>query len=187
MFRYRIATLAALLLTSPAMAQNTDSFSGATSAAQAIIMQGGGSSGGTQRLSTVPSVLPPSIQGANPCNIGVSGGGSVLGFGASAAVLAESRRCRGQEWFRFQMMAGNPAAARAIACVTDEDMREAYRLVGQPCPQDGPPAASQAAPLSQPRLAAAAPQAAPPAPARAMPDWCLTASAAERQARAECR
>lgn len=160
------------------------------SAAQAIAIAGGGGGGspdGTirQRLTTTPTVIPPGLQGANPCNIGGSGGGSFLGWGASAAYLGESRRCRGQEWFRFQMMAGNPAAAKAVACVTDEDMREAYRLIGDPCPQDrAQAAAAPAAPIAQP-IAATAPAAAA-RPAR--PDWCgnLTGAAERARYAAEC-
>lgn len=157
------------------------------SAAQAIAIAGGGGGGtpeGTirQRLTTTPTVIPPAIQGANPCNIGASGGGSFMGWGASAAVLGESRRCRGQEWFRFQMMAGNREAAIAVACVTDEDMREAYRLIGQPCPQDrGAVAASP-----PPAMVVATPVPSPSVAAPARPDWCLTASPAERRRRPEC-
>ena len=170
-----------------ANAQTTvDNLSGATS--QAIAIAGGGSGSGTndgtirQRLTTTPTVIPPSMQGANPCTVGASGGVSVMGFGGTAGVMTESRRCRGQEWFRFQMMAGNREAAQAIACITDEDMREAYRQIGQPCPADRA-AQTTARPTTQPVIAQPVAQ---QVAAAARPAWCDTTSAAELRRYPQC-
>lgn len=172
-----------------ANAQTTvDNLSGASADAVAIVLNGGGAGGsgtndGTirQRLTTTPTVIPPSMQGANPCTVGASGGVSVMGFGGTAGVMTESRKCRGQEWFRFQMMAGNREAAQAIACITDEDMREAYRQIGQPCPADRA-AQANARPAAQPVVA----QQVAVTPTSTKPDWCYTTDPQVLR-RAECR
>lgn len=166
----KIFLAAALIAAAPAFGQSVRQDS--ASAAQAIAIAGGGNgtTDGTirQRVTSVPTVIPPAIQGANPCNTGASGGASWLGFGASAAYLGESRRCRGQEWFRFFMLASQSdpryaIAAKTIACVTDEDVRETFRLMRDPCPQDVVPAATPAPVV----------QAAPTQP-QTRPDWCFT-------------
>lgn len=178
---FRLAAIAAVVF--PVVSANAQTTQQETlSAAQAIAIVGGtGGGGGTarSRVETVPNVIPPSMQGANPCNIGASGGAGWMGFGASAAVLAESTRCRGQEWFRFQMMAGNAAAAQAIACRTDSDMRQAYLDVGQPCPQDRPAGTPSNVPPA-PTNVSAAPTAAIPQNNWRAADWCDNASPSER-------
>lgn len=67
---------------------------------------------GTTTIRTAPQVIAPSIgnsSGGYNCTGGVSGGGSVIGFGGSAAKSIEMNDCRG--FFRMDKAAGRAGAA----------------------------------------------------------------------------
>lgn len=157
----RLAAMAvavgAFALPAAAQTQRSDT----ASAAQAIAIAGGGGGAAqrTQRVVTVPGVVPPSFYGANPCSNSASVGGAVMGFGFGGGGQWTERECRDQEWFRFLHMAGDGDVARAFVCARYDDLRAAYRAAGRPCPQD------VAAPVAQ----APAP---PAAPSRARPAYC---------------
>lgn len=155
--------------------------------AQAIAIVGDGGGGGTvgrtQRIVTVPGVVPPSFYGANPCSNSASGGGAGMGFGISIGGQWSEQECRDQEWFRFLHMAGQGNVATAYICGRNTAIRQAYRDAGQPCPQDVPAVAPL--PVAGTTPAPVGVQAAPP-PASARPDWCGTASPAERRRYPAC-
>lgn len=178
--------IAVLLMSSPGRSQTLTQDS--QSAAQAIAIAGGAGTGGaagrTQRVVTVPGVIPPSFYGANPCSNSASGGGAGMGFGISIGGQWTEQECRDQEWFRFLHMAGQGDVATAYVCARYERLRQAFRDAGRPCPQDR--GAYAQAPQA-PQAATLAPPPSPVQPARVRPDWCETASPSERRARAECR
>ena len=165
---------AALLMATTAQAQSTRVRS--TSGAEAIAISGGGGGGGTQTIRTAPSVVAPSVYGANPCSNSASGGSSWIPFGVSFGAQWTERECRDQEWFRFFQMAGEPGVAWAHICANVPRMHEAMRLSGRQCPND---------PTERPAVAVAA----PPAPVRsrcALTGATLSPSEIRRQVR-ECR
>lgn len=155
------------------------------SAAQAIAIAGGAGTGAaagrTQRVVTVPGVIPPSFYGANPCSNSASGGGAGMGFGISIGGQWTEEECRTQEWYRILNMGGQARLAQAYVCDRNANIRRVAREIGEPCPQDRVPQAVTLAPLPSPVQQASV------QPARVRPDWCETASPSERRARAECR
>ena len=99
----------------------------------------------TTTLRHAPVVVAPSMQGANPCTVGISGGSSWIPFGFAFGGQWSERECRDQEWFRIMAESGNGEAGLAYVCSRYPEMRQAFADASTPCPQD------------RPRLAAAAP------------------------------
>lgn len=179
-----IAVVASAVLSTCARAQVVSD-----SAAQAIAIAGGGTTSAprTQRIVTVPGVIPPSFYGANPCSNSASGGGAGVGFGISIGGQWTERECRDQEWFRFLNMAGDAEVARAYICARYEDIRAAYLAAGRPCPQDAArPVSSVAPPAMVVAPQALVPSVAAPVAATTRPDWCATASPSERRRYPAC-
>lgn len=81
---------------------------------------------GTTTIRTAPQVIAPSIansSGGYNCTGGVSGGGSVIGFGGSAAKSIEMNDCRG--FFRMDKAAGRAGAAIKAAQTLGEKIAAA--------------------------------------------------------------
>ena len=122
------------LVTSPALSQTSEQKQDANQQTDAVaaVISGDGSDLGDQ----VPPVYAPGLDsGTNDCAVSASGGGAVSGFGLSFGASFENEDCQRRNWFVLQSRAGNPGVAKALACHNDE-VREAYRLAGKPCPQE---------------------------------------------------
>lgn len=147
------------------------------------ITAGGGSGDGAaysiprDRL-RVPDVAAPAIWSNNPCMVGASGGIGMQGFGLSFGAGIEDRDCTRRANAQHLVAMGETSAAREVMCGNAE-VRAAFNRVGRPCVSDVPARPDAAGPVQQIALPAAlpAPVAAPSGP----PDWCATASPAERR------
>ncbi len=131
--------------------------------------------------------------GTNPCTVGAAGTVSAVGVGVGLGGQWSARGCERRNAAVILFQANMPDVAVAVLC-QDEDIRNAFRASGRPCPQDvrtaaaagTPPVAEAARPavamnsgpsaqpvaVAQTRLTPAPEQAVPlaiPAPAAASP------------------
>jgi hypothetical protein len=168
------------------------------------VIQGGGTnstltySGGYQQnyratiRNTPDAYAPPVTGGTNPCQQGLSGGGSVAGFGVALGGSWSDPQCERRNLSALLHNQGQHALAQEVLCET-ESVRQARLRLGQPCAADVAAAQARAVPAGTPIVtpAAAAPRevvgggSTPVAFTR--PAWCETASAAElRRYRSTC-
>ena len=137
--------------------------------------------GGGYTVRNTPEVIPPSVVGGNACAIGASGGLSLPGFGVAMGATWADKACERRQQAALLFNMGEKTVAYEMMC-QDENVRNAMRTAGRPCAADAVAAATPPVATVTP-----APVAATPIPARpARPDWCSTASPAERRAHAVC-
>lgn len=93
---------------------------------------------------TTPTVYAPPVSGGNPCTLAVSGGVSVIGWGAAAGGTFVDKDCADRQKIAMIHNAGYAKAARELMC-NDQATYLAFRGSETPCnprPQfDGTPAA----------------------------------------------
>lgn len=178
---------------SAAVIQQT--FQGAPAATRsAVTYEGGYRQDYRATIRNTPDAYAPAVTGGtNPCTNGVSGGGSVAGFGLALGGSWSAPECERRNLSALLHNQGQHALAQEVLCETDTVRQARLRLAragqGQPCTQDIPPGTPVLTPAP---VAAAAPArevvgggASPVAFTR--PAWCETASRAElRQYRSTC-
>jgi hypothetical protein len=81
---------------------------------------------------TTPTVYAPPVSGGNPCTLAVSGGLSVIGWGAAAGGTFVDQECAQRQKIAMIHNSGQAAAARELMCL-DRDTYNAFKRVGQPC------------------------------------------------------
>jgi len=122
--------------------------------------------GGDVTVRSAPTVYAPPVSGGNPCTLAVSGGVSVIGWGAAAGGTFVDSDCAMRQKIAMIHNAGYQAAAKELMC-QDRDTYFAFRTAGQPCAYranfEGGAAPVAQAPTAQPLQ----PTALPPAPAPA--------------------
>jgi hypothetical protein len=100
---------------------------------------------------TTPTVYAPPVSGGNPCTLAVSGGVSVIGWGAAAGGTFVDEDCANRQKIAMIHNAGYAQAARELMC-NDRATYLAFRGTQTPCnprPQfDGP---GPAQPIAQPQ------------------------------------
>lgn len=130
----------------PAAAQTADAGATSQSINQTQVLVGGGAGGGTLKydgsysVRNVPDAIAPMISGGtNPCLVGMSAAGSVVGFGMSAGGTWNDESCERRNLAIILMNAGqsfeDPALAHAgleVLCQHD-DVATALEAVGRPC------------------------------------------------------
>lgn len=144
---------------------------------------------GGYSVRNVPEVIAPNVVGGNPCAIGASGGLAVSGFGISGGATWADKQCERRQQAALLFNIGKQRAAVELMC-QDDNVRVALRVSGEPCTADQAIAqkpATIAAALLVPAVAApVAAVATPVAAQNGRPEWCYTASEAERRRHAEC-
>lgn len=139
------AALALALFSMPALAQQTDSSASSQSVNNTqVLVGGGGSTGvdysGSYTIRNVPDAIAPMVSaGTNPCAVGASAAGSMVGFGISAGHTWTDEACERRNLAIILMNAssqfGQPelaAAAIEVLCQHD-DVSVALEAVGRPC------------------------------------------------------
>lgn len=141
-------------------------------------------------IRNTPDAYAPAITGGtNPCTNGVSGGGSVAGFGLALGGSWSDPNCERRNLSALLHNQGQPELAQEVLCETDAVRQARLRMAqagrGQPCIADIPAVQvnavrMQTAPTPQASVAV-------PAAAATRPAWCDTATPAERrQYRSTC-
>lgn len=165
--------------TTPTDTRNTTTLnsnqSGGTNNRDAVSYSGGTTSynrnDGDVTVRTTPTVYAPPVSGGNPCTLAVSGGVSVIGWGAAAGGTFVDEACATRQKIAMIHNAGYAGAAKELMC-DDKATYFAFRTAGQPCAyragfEGGAPAPQQpvvyqqqptpiapvAAPVVQPRTA----------------------------------
>lgn len=195
------------LLASPAWAQTSnagaiagsaaDSAADARAGSAAVIQQTFQAAPGTTRnivgyegeyrqnyratIRNTPDAYAPNVSGGtNSCLVGMSGAGSVAGFGIGIGGNWSDRDCERRQLAALAHNTGQQALAQEVLCGST-DIREARRRMGQPCLVDLPPGSPPPQVAARPVILAGAP---------ATPtgnDWCGTVSMADaRNVRATC-
>lgn len=136
-------------------------------------------------IRNTPDAYAPSITGGtNPCTNGVSGAGSVAGFGLGLGASWSDPNCERRNLSALLHNQGQHALAQEVLCET-ATVRDARRRLGQPCAADVAPGSPPPPNVASVPAVREAPPVAPVAFTR--PAWCETASAAERrQYRSTC-
>lgn len=103
-------------------------------------------------IRNVPGVTPPSVIGGNPCSVGASLGGSIVGFGVGGGVSWADKECAERQRIALLQNMGLGRVANELAC-DDRQTYDAAKRSGVamclPRPAwDGPAAAQQ--PVAQP-------------------------------------
>jgi hypothetical protein len=95
-------------------------------------------------IRTTPTVYAPPVSGGNPCTLAVSGGVSVIGWGAAAGGTFVDQDCADRQKIAMIHNAGYAKAAQELMC-NDKATYLAFRGTTTPCnprPQfDGTPPA----------------------------------------------
>jgi hypothetical protein len=159
---------------------------------------------GTTTLRNVPEVIPGNVVGGNPCLVGASIGGAGPGIGLTIGGGWEAAGCERRNIAAMLYNTHQADVAKALLC-EGEQVREAYRWAGQPCPQDGGARVAvasvrrdeSAAPVVRHEVAEPVTAAPPivvtpvsatgPAAGSVLPAWCATTSASELASHPECR
>lgn len=123
--------IALSVLAIPAYAQSTTT-SGSQSGAYS---QSGVNIGGSARQA--PNAIAPGLIASGlSCSGSASVGGAGAGWGLSFGITREDKACNAREDAKYiQGVTGSVNAAKARLCM-QRDNREAFRLAGEPCPQD---------------------------------------------------
>lgn len=128
---------------------------------------GGGNGGGTGApfysqsdvtVRTTPTVYAPPVSGGNPCTLAVSGGVSVIGWGAAAGGTFVDKDCADRQKIAMIHNAGYAKAAQELMC-NDQATYMAFKGTPSPCnprPQWDP--ASTPQPMVQQQPIAPPPQ-----------------------------
>lgn len=139
--------VAATLFAAPAFAQTV---SGSQSGAYS---QSGVYLGGSPKQA--PNAIAPGLIASGlSCSGSTSIGGAGAGWGISLGITKEDKNCNAREDAKYiSALTGNNAAAKARLCSV-KDNRDAFRLAGDPCPQDAVRSASTSPELrsSQPAV-----------------------------------
>jgi hypothetical protein len=97
-------------------------------------------------IRTTPTVYAPPVSGGNPCTLAVSGGVSVIGWGAAAGGTFVDEDCANRQKIAMIHNAGYAGAAKELMC-NDKATYFAFRSSGQPCQPraafDGAPTMAQ--------------------------------------------
>ena len=95
---------------------------------------------------TTPTVYAPPVSGGNPCTLAISGGVSVIGWGAAAGGTFVDKDCADRQKIAMIHNAGYAKAAQELMC-NDRATYMAFRGTDKPCnprPEfDGPPTMAQ--------------------------------------------
>jgi len=104
---------------------------------------------GDVTIRTTPQVYAPPVSGGNPCTLAVSGGVSVIGWGAAAGGTFVDQDCAMRQKIAMIHNAGYKGAAKELMC-EDKGTYMAFKTAGEPCayragyePQGAPPMATQ--------------------------------------------
>jgi len=81
---------------------------------------------------TTPTVYAPPVSGGNPCKLAVSGGVSVIGWGAAAGGTFVDQDCADRQKIAMIHNAGYAQAARELMC-NDKATYMAFRGTATPC------------------------------------------------------
>lgn len=126
---------------------NTERFTGGTS--NSNYNQQGGYTSSDVIVRTTPTVYAPPVSGGNPCTLAVSGGVSVIGWGAAAGGTFVDEDCANRQKIAMVHNAGYQKIAFELMC-NDRNTYNAAKSAGQPCayrPQfEAPGAAPQPVP-----------------------------------------
>jgi hypothetical protein len=109
---------------------------------------------------TTPTVYAPPVSGGNPCTLAVSGGVSVIGWGAAAGGTFVDQDCADRQKIAMIHNAGYAKAAQELMC-NDKATYLAFRGTTTPCnprPQFDGPAPAQPIVQQQPTPLAPPPQ-----------------------------
>lgn len=99
---------------------------------------------GSYTVHNTPDVYAPAIAGgANPCVVGVSGGGAVAGFGISFGMTRNDDGCERRNTAALLHNMGEREVAQELLCETDS-VRQARLRAGRPCYVDRQAAAQSA-------------------------------------------
>jgi hypothetical protein len=124
--------------TNTSTSSNSNSVSGGTNNRDAVTYSGGTSNyqqnhnTGDQTIRTTPTVYAPPVSGGNPCTLAVSGGVSVIGWGAAAGGTFVDEDCATRQKIAMIHNAGYAGAAKELMC-NDKATYYAFRSSGQPC------------------------------------------------------
>ena len=81
---------------------------------------------------TTPTVYAPPVSGGNPCTLAVSGGVSVIGWGAAAGGTFVDKDCADRQKIAMIHNAGYAKAAQELMC-NDKATYMAFRGTNTPC------------------------------------------------------
>jgi hypothetical protein len=99
---------------------------------------------------TTPTVYAPPVSGGNPCTLAVSGGVSVIGWGAAAGGTFVDQDCANRQKIAMVHNAGYQQAARELMC-NDKDTYMAFRGSNTPCAWRAAFEGGQQPPMAQPQ------------------------------------
>jgi hypothetical protein len=102
---------------------------------------------------TTPTVYAPPVSGGNPCTLAVSGGVSVIGWGAAAGGTFVDQDCADRQKIAMIHNAGYAKAAQELMC-NDKATYLAFKGTTTPCnprPQFDPPTPTQPIVQQQPQ------------------------------------
>lgn len=108
---------------------------------------------------TTPTVYAPPVSGGNPCTLAVSGGVSVIGWGAAAGGTFVDKDCADRQKIAMIHNAGYAKAAQELMC-NDRATYMAFRGTDKPCnprPEFDGPASPQPMVQRQPQPVQIAP------------------------------
>lgn len=172
-------------------------YGGGTNNTTRNIIQGGTQDTYRATIRNTPDVYAPNVSGGtNSCLVGMSGGGSVAGFGIGIGGNWSDPDCERRQLAALAFNTGQQALAQEIICGSTA-VREARQRMGQPCLVDVQAAQARAAANQPPVILAGAPAvpgevigggAVPQSRSavNTVPDWCMTASPQERRRYPQC-
>lgn len=116
---------------------NTNLNSNSTSRSQEGVNYTGGTTNynrndGDVTVRTTPTVYAPPVSGGNPCTLAVSGGVSVIGWGAAAGGTFVDQDCANRQKIAMVHNAGYAGVAKELMC-NDRDTYNAFKTAGQAC------------------------------------------------------
>lgn len=135
-------------------------------------------------IRNTPDAYAPAVTGGtNPCTQGLSGGGSVAGFGVALGGSWSDPNCERRNLSALLHNQGQQALAQEVLCET-EAVRQARLRLGQPCAADRPVAGQQPVPTQVIGGGAVVTPVAQRAPVN---DFCLTVGPLDnREVRQTC-
>ena len=97
--------------------QNSTSYSHSFASAESNANVGNVSTGSVSVDDQAPAVSAPAVMTSAPCFVGISGGVSVAGFGASGGSGIEDKKCTVRETSRILYAQGEREASVRVMCV----------------------------------------------------------------------